>query len=199
MQKLITSILMLILSGLYSGVGVALAAPPGTANNVTVVNTTSNPVPVTGDVNITNTAPIPVAGNVTINGIPSVNVTNTVPVIGTVGIGGTPTFNVTSPHTTILLNVCRDDTNTSEVFPLDTSSCSSIRVTFLRLLCLEPGFCKTVEIRDTSFFDPNVSVTLFSIEDTDSQVFYTPPPSIAVHLRGWGPQQAGGCVAVYCR
>jgi len=93
MKKVMCLVVALISVFVY---GFAFAASPNPT--VTVVNTSSNPVPVTGNlaisgtanVNVTNAA-LPVTGSVGITGTPNVKVTNdSIPVTGNVSISETP-------------------------------------------------------------------------------------------------------------
>lgn len=84
MKKVICSMIVVV-SVFVHGFAMAARNEPPSAP-VTVVNTNSNPVPVSGAV----------TGSVSIDGIADVNVTNTVPVSGNVGITGTANVNVTN-------------------------------------------------------------------------------------------------------
>jgi hypothetical protein len=84
----------------YPGRGQAPPIPGAPTQNVKVVNTPSEPLPVTGSVNVTN--PVTVSGSVnvanpvTVSG--SVNVSNPVTVSGTVNVGNTVLFRPALPE-----------------------------------------------------------------------------------------------------
>lgn len=85
-MKKVICIVISVMAVLVYGVALALPNNPPSAP-VTVVNTETNPVPVTGNLGISGTADVNVTNTVPITG--DVNVTNTVPVTGNVNVTGT--------------------------------------------------------------------------------------------------------------
>jgi hypothetical protein len=118
---------VLLAVGVLVVCGAAPAQTTKTSAPVTVVNTDSSPVPVSGSVNIANTPSVTVSGTPSVNvaalpavnlsGTPSVNVANTPGVnITNPATQPVPTFNVDNPARSILAaqhfytsNLCNDE------------------------------------------------------------------------------------------
>ena len=177
MKRLLALSTIMILIVLSYAMAQAATQPSGIAGNVTVTNTSANPVPVTGNVNI----------NVTNTSVPVSNTPASPLYIKesqTVQLLSTTTFSVPdNAWITVADNV-------------DVSKCATIQFRIITEGSAQIGACR--------FYDPDVSTDRFftyfpgEIGDTVVNAFMDTP---GTHLTIWCAGQAEGTAdaALYCR
>jgi hypothetical protein len=160
---------------------------------VTVVNTSSNPVPVTGSVGITGTAnvnvtnSVPISGSVTLTGTPNVNVSNT----PDVRITNTSIPVELQPRkTTTLLAGPKTNDNFGDI--LDASQCS-----ILRIDVRNDNGVLSISIDDYDPAKGGFSIIHQDVNSGNSAQFIVevPPPTILVLAQG----STDYWVNIYCR